>query len=367
MPKVLITGGGTGGHLYPMVAIADALVEAGVASGDIRLVGSSRGEDRRIFAGTPYRVSLWPGRGIRRAFSLRATLANLRALSGIAVSLVYGVMTALIWKPSVVVSVGGYASLPMSLGAVVARRKLVLVELDAATGLAQRLVLRFCTARCTAFANTDPRAIFTGAPIRSTLARTTEPARSAAKRSETPPIDVSKKVVLVMTGSLGAKRVNDAVLELAALWHDRTDVVLIHITGRRDFERVKELTPKGTLDYRVVEFADMSRMWPVADIAICRAGATTVAELAVVGVPAILVPLPHSPSDHQGQNARLLADSGAAIVIGDHHVSGETLRSALEPLFENSLRDTMSRAMGEMGKPNATRDIAGVLMKVSAS
>lgn len=365
MPRVVITGGGTGGHLYPMLSIADALQEAGVSVTDIRLIGSSRGEDRRILAACPYPVSYWPGRGIRRSLGLRATAANVRAIAGISWAFVLGVATALAWRPAVVVSVGGYASLPMSIGAVLTRRKLVLVELDATAGLAQRLVRRFAVTRCTAFADADSRSVLTGVPLRRGLSATTAESRRVARSAMTPALSLEKKVVLVMTGSLGARRVNDAVVELAALWADRADLAVVHITGRRDYARVKAREVRGALDYRVVDFADMTTLWPIADVAVCRAGATTVAELGVVGVPAVLVPLPHSPSNHQELNARALADDGTAVVIADSTVSGSTLAQALELILDNATLVTMAEAMRKRGRPNAATDIAQIVLETS--
>ena len=365
MPKVVITGGGTGGHLYPMLSIADALVKAGVALSDIRLIGSSRGEDQRILASCPYRVSYWPGRGIRRSLSPRDNAANLRALAGISWAFALGIVTAVVWRPSVVVSVGGYASLPMSIGAVLTRRTLVLVELDARAGLAQRLVKRFAAARCTSFADSDPRAVLTGVPLRSGLSLTTEERRQVAKASLLPEISPARKVVLVMTGSLGAKRVNDAVADLAEIWADRTDLALVQITGRRDFARVKAREVRGTLDYRIIEFADMTKFWPIADVAICRAGATTVAELGVVAVPAVLVPLPNSPSDHQNENARALVAEGAARVIDDSKVSGMTLAKMLESILDTTTLGSMAEAMRKRGRPNAAADIAKIVIESS--
>ena len=367
MPRVILAGGGTGGHLYPMLAIADALVQAGLPAHNIRLVGSSRGEDRRILSGSPFRVSLWPGRGIRRSVSLGAIFANVRALFGITGAFALGVVTALTWRPSVVVSVGGYASLPMSIGAVITRRPLILVELDAATGLAHRLVLRFATKRCTAFEDIDPRAIVTGAPVRQELVKNVlgEPIGEVSIPTLTAPAADSQTVVLAMTGSLGARSVNDAVAELARLWRDRRDVVLIQVTGRRDFGRIKEQAESAALDYRIVEFADMTILWPLADVAICRAGATTVAELGVVGVPAILVPLPHSPSNHQEENARAVAAVGAAMVIDDSLVSGASLAASLEPLLQSPRRTKMASAMKSLGRPHAARDIATVVLEVA--
>nr|MBW4030738.1 UDP-N-acetylglucosamine--N-acetylmuramyl-(pentapeptide) pyrophosphoryl-undecaprenol N-acetylglucosamine transferase [Acidobacteriota bacterium] len=174
-----------------------------------------------------------------------------------------------------------------------------------------------------------------------------------------------RRVVVVMSGSLGATRVNDAVLDLASRWSGRRDVALIHITGRRDFDAVSARRPDvGALEYRIIDFADMTTWWAVADLAICRAGAITVAELTTLSLPAILVPLPGAPGDHQGHNARTLAAAGAAVVVSDVECTGARLQREADALLDPAVGRAMSRASSSLARPDAAAAIARVVVSV---
>jgi UDP-N-acetylglucosamine--N-acetylmuramyl-(pentapeptide) pyrophosphoryl-undecaprenol N-acetylglucosamine transferase len=366
MRPIVITGGGTGGHVVPMLAIAEALEERGVAREDLRLVGSARGQDRAIVDGA-YPLTLLPGRGLRR--SLRP--GDLAASLGGALGLVGATLRALglvaRWRPSVVVSVGGYASAPASLAALVWRVPLVLVELDAVPGAAQRLVARRATARCRALPGGE--GVLTGAPLRRAVAaiERTPAARERARAAQTPPLEARRRVVVAMTGSLGSRRVNGAVVELAGLWSAREDLAIVHVTGRRDAAWVAERRPATAgLDYRTLEFADMAALWPVADVAVCRAGALTVAELTALGVPSVLVPLPASPGDHQRENARRLADAGAALVVEDARCTGEALAAALLALLEPGGLEAAGRAAEALGRRDGAARVADVVLATRA-
>jgi UDP-N-acetylglucosamine:LPS N-acetylglucosamine transferase len=272
------------------------------------------------------------------------------------------------WRPRVVVSVGGYAAAATSTAAVLLRRPLVLVDLDATAGLTHRLLARFATVRCVAIGTPSERVRVTGAPVRRDIAdidRSVDERRRAKARLS-PPVDPDRQVVVVMTGSLGARRVNLAVVELAARWRDRTDITLVHVTGRRDFDEVMAQRPElSGLDYRVEAFGDMTTWWAVADLAICRAGATTIAELTVLSLPAILVPLPRAPGDHQGHNARALSSVGAAVIVPDSACTGAELdRQASATLRPEVLRE-MSLASSLLAQPDAATSIARAILEAA--
>lgn len=351
-----------------MQAIAEALVEAGVGEGDIRYVGSRRGQEGQLLGGGPIRLTLLSGRGIRRSFSPGALRDNAGALVALGGALLQAIFEVGRWRPRVVVSVGGYAAAAIASAAVLWRRPLVLVDLDATPSATHRLLARFAAVRCVALGTAGARVEVTGAPVRRHLSdiNRDETHRRQAKGQLTPPIEVARRVVVVMTGSLGATRVNHAVIELAELWRDRRDLTLVHVTGRRDFDMVRHARrPGGELDYRVIDFADMATWWSVADIALCRAGALTVAELTNLGVPAILVPLPGAPGDHQTHNARALSDAGAAVMVSDDACSGDVLAQEIEAMLEPARWAEMSRASSRLARPNAARDIARVALSVA--
>jgi UDP-N-acetylglucosamine--N-acetylmuramyl-(pentapeptide) pyrophosphoryl-undecaprenol N-acetylglucosamine transferase len=367
---IVITGGGTGGHVFPMQAVAEQLRADGVLPGRLRFVGSRRGQERRLLGDGPVALTLLPGRGLQRSFAPRALVENVVAVAQLATAWLAALYLVGRWRPSVVVSLGGYAALPVGAAAVLWRRPLVLVELDATPGATHRLLGRFAARRCTAFSTPDPRAVVTGVPLRDAiLAVDRSPSARAAQRDElTPPIDSSRLVVVVMTGSLGARRVNDAVLELATRWASRRDRAIIHVTGRRDADRVRRARPTTAgLDYRIVDFAEMAPLWQLCDAAVTRAGATTIAELTALGVPAVLVPLPHAPGDHQTENARQLVEAGAAEWVADDQCTGERLDAALERLLTTEENERVGASARRLGRRDGAAAIAREVLAIAGA
>ena len=362
---IVVTGGGTGGHIFPMQAIAESLRAQGVEPGNLRYVGSRRGQEGVLLGGGVIPLTLLSGRGIRRSMQPAALVANVGAVVGLLVGVLRAIALVGVWRPRAVVSVGGYASFPVSLAAVLWRRPLILVDLDATPPATHRLLARFAVRRCVAYGNATATTVVTGAPVRADIAaidRSTT-ARTAARDAVGA---TGRRVIVVMTGSLGAASVNRAVVALAQLWASRDDLTLVHVTGRRDEAWVRASMPDlQGLDYRVESFADMSQWWRCADLAVCRAGATTVAELTTVGVPAVLVPLPHAPGDHQGANARALVAAGAAVLVPDDQVSGAALADALTPLLDDQVLARMSAASRALARPDAADQIARVVLEVA--
>jgi UDP-N-acetylglucosamine--N-acetylmuramyl-(pentapeptide) pyrophosphoryl-undecaprenol N-acetylglucosamine transferase len=363
---VVITGGGTGGHVFPMQAIAEALRARGLAPSDLRYVGSRRGQERTLLLGD-VALTLLPGRGLRRSLHPRDVLANVGAALGLVVALVSAQFLVRRWRPSVVVSVGGYASFAVAFAAACWRVPLVLVDFDAVPGATHRLLARRAIKRCTAFEAAGENVVVTGAPLREAIESLdrSPSARDAAKARCVPPIAAERTVVVVMTGSLGSHRVNVAVRDLTQSWASRRDRTIVHVTGRRDFAEIASSRPATDgLDYRVIEFGDMESLWSLCDVAVCRAGAITVAELETLSVPSVLVPLPGAPHDHQTMNARALADVGGALVVRDERCSAQTLGDALDIIAESPVRDEMSRAVHSLAHPHAAGAIAEVVLGV---
>jgi UDP-N-acetylglucosamine--N-acetylmuramyl-(pentapeptide) pyrophosphoryl-undecaprenol N-acetylglucosamine transferase len=364
---IVITGGGTGGHIFPMEAVADQLRARGVEPCDLRFVGSRRGQESTLLATSGIALTLLPGRGFRRAMSLDAILENLGAAAALSVALVIALVRVRQWRPSVVVSLGGYASFATTLAALVWRRPLVLVELDAEPGAAQRLFTRFARARCCAFPTNDPKAVVTGTPLRERIIEIDRSARGvrAARTAIEPPIDDDRLVVVVMTGSLGSTTVNAAVSDLARRWSSRRDRTIIHVAGRRDVAIVRNHAPfTNGLDYRVLEFGDMAQLWALCDVAICRAGASTVAELTTLKIPSVLVPLPRAPGDHQMKNALALVEVGGARLVLDAECNGAKLDDVLASVSTPETLASMGEAAGTIGRRDAASSIARVVAEV---
>ena len=362
---IVITGGGTGGHIFPMLAIAEQLQELGVKKSDIRYVGSRRGQEKDLLRGD-IRLTLLPGRGLRRSFSPSAILSNLGAVFSLGAAVLSAITNVGIWRPRVIVSVGGYASFATSLAGALWRIPLVSVELDAVPSASQRYLVQHAALRCTAFESTMKNCVTTGVPIRTSLEELdrSEEARSQLRHSAQPAIKSTNSVVVVMTGSLGAKSVNTAVLELAQLWSTKDSLTLIHVTGRRDFEYVRDNAPVcNGLDYRIVPFGEMTELWGLCDVAITRAGAMTVGELCQLGIPSVLIPLPGSPGDHQVKNAEQVVASGGALMIRDNQLSATVLASALESVLEKKI--TMGASIASLARANAAKNIATHVLEIA--
>ncbi|HMC38952.1 MAG TPA: undecaprenyldiphospho-muramoylpentapeptide beta-N-acetylglucosaminyltransferase [Acidimicrobiales bacterium] len=363
----IIAGGGTGGHVVPAIAIATALVGRGHDPASIRFVGSRRGIETRLVPAAGFELTTLPGRGIAR----RLTAANVGAVAGLVAAFVRAVVLVRRLRPAVTVSVGGYASAPAVLASVLWRVPVVVAEQNAVPGVANRLAGRFARAAAVSFEGTPlPRAVVTGNPVRPEMvsADTSAAGRAAARAALG--LAADRSVVAVAGGSLGARRINDAVRELAAMWAERADVCIYHVIGRRDFAAAMTappVLPAGGLDYRPVEFEDrMPLLFAAADVGVQRAGASTVAELAVVGLPCVLVPLPGAPGDHQTVNARRLAEAGAAVLVPDNEMDGGRLARELDRLLaDTEARLRMAAAARALGRPGAADEVAALVDEVA--
>lgn len=353
----LVAGGGTGGHLVPALAVARALAEVH-GEDAVELVGSRRGLDPQLLLDAGLPVTLLPGRGLVRRWDARSSVANAAALAALAWALALAVALVVRRRPAVVLAMGGYACVPVALAAALTGVPVVLVNLDAVPGAAGRLVGRFARASAVAFAGTPlPRAVVTGAPLRPGIvaaARPDDAARAAARRALGLPGD--RFVIGAVGGSLGARTVNAAVGALVDAWSDRGDLAVYHVVGRRDAAAmVAPVLRSGGLVYRQVAYEQrMPLFYEAADVVVCRAGANTVAELGAVGVPAILVPLPGAPDDHQRANAAVLERAGGAVVLADSECTGPRLAREIDALRSEPGRlRRMGEAAASIGRPDA--------------
>jgi UDP-N-acetylglucosamine:LPS N-acetylglucosamine transferase len=382
-----VAGGGTAGHLQPALAIAEALVEAGHERNSIEFVGSQRGQDAATLAGRGFPVTLLPGRGIVRSLTPKDLVRNVESAWELVVAAGRAIRLVGRARPRVVVAVGGYASLAGSVGALVHRVPLVLVNVDAVPGAANRLLGRFAAASAVGWDGTPlPRAVVTGTPVRPEIAavRRDPAARSEARAALGLPED--RSVVVTFGGSLGARRINQAVDGMAERWAGRGDVAVYQIVGRRDWdayaavrshadddagtgagaegERIERAGPGpgGPELVRVPYEERMPIVYAAADLVVCRAGAMTVAELAAAGVPAVLVPLPGAPGDHQTANARVLERAGAAVLLPDPECTPAGLTTVVEGLLADPDRlGAMGRAAHSVSRPDAAAAGAAVV------
>ncbi len=353
----LVAGGGTAGHVLPGLAVARALVDRGHDSSSIHFVGSERGLERTLVPDAGFAVTLLPGRGIQR----RLTLENIAAAWGLLRAVAKGIGIVRRRRPKVVLVLGGYASIACTIGAVIWRVPIVVMEQNARAGAANRLAGRFAKACAVPFAETDlPRSVLTGNPVRAeVLAINRERDRVAARTS----LGVSgdRLFVAVITGSLGSRKVNEAVFAAVPKWSERNDLSIRHVIGSRDWESVQDSLPGGdALEYVAVRYEDhMDTVLAAADLLIGRAGGTTVAELAEVGVGGVLVPLPQAPRDHQTANAAALVRVGAALLIPDAELDGDRLVAAVDPLLDDpSQLERMGIAAHTLAQPDAADAVA---------
>jgi UDP-N-acetylglucosamine--N-acetylmuramyl-(pentapeptide) pyrophosphoryl-undecaprenol N-acetylglucosamine transferase len=364
----LVAGGGTGGHLMPALAVAKALGES-EGPGSVELVGARRGLDATLLTGEDLPATLLPGRGFVHHLGGRAMVANIAAAGALMAALVGALALVARRRPAVVVAMGGYACVPTACAAAVLGVPVVLVNVDAVPGAANRLVGRFARAAAVAFDETPlARAVVTGVPVRPEVVGAASPDAATRRRArQTLGLPADALVVAAVGGSLGSRRVNEAVVALAELWSARPGVALYHVVGRRDEPWARAAVRSGEDGGRGLRYVQvgyekrMALVYQASDLMVSRAGANTVAELAVVGVPAVLVPLPGAPGDHQRANARVLERVGAAVVVPDAQCGGRRLAEVIDALVgEPGRLEAMRMSARSVGRPDAAWAVAAL-------
>ncbi|MFQ5557752.1 MAG: undecaprenyldiphospho-muramoylpentapeptide beta-N-acetylglucosaminyltransferase [Acidimicrobiales bacterium] len=359
----IIAGGGTAGHVLPGLAIAREIADRGVEARAVHYVGSERGIERRLVPEAGFGLTVLPGRGIQR----RLTPANIAAVAGLLRALAQGFRLVRRHRPAVVVGLGGYASVPVAVAAVVLRVPLVLAEQNAVPGAANRLLGRWARAAAVSFRGTDlPRAEWTGNPVRAEVLAVDRPTQREAARARLG-VEADRKLVTVFGGSLGSRRINRAVLAALAVWRDRDDLHVRHVTGSRDHAELAPRVPIDDLDllsYDLIEYDDdMPTVYAASDLVVCRSGATSVAELAAVGVPAVLVPLPTAPGDHQSANARSLEEVGAAVVVADAELDARRLVAEVDSrLADEDRLATMGASTASVARRDAAEAVVDLMI-----
>lgn len=372
-PWLVVAGGGTAGHVLPALAVADTLVARGVDQQTIAFIGSGRGVEKRLVPAAGYVLTQLSGRGIQRSFSAKATLANLKAATGIALGTARTVASFVRRRPAIVLSVGGYASVPACIAARITGVPLVLAESNARAGRSVRAFRRYAKAAAVAFDGTGlDRAVNTGNPVRREIIELAGQDRAVAGANARAELGVTPGVFVltVFGGSLGARRINEAVLGVCGLWPDRP-LLIRHVVGERDLRWAQDHRnawlaghPEAALVYEQVAYEDRMPLWYLAsDLVVCRAGATSVADLAATGTPAILIPLPSAAEDHQTANARAVVADGAAVLLADTDVSAERLAREVEALMnDDARRDAMATAQRRRARLDAGDAVADLIL-----
>ena len=348
--KLLLAGGGTGGHLFPAIALAEQF-KAEEPQGEVLFIGTERGLEARMlpelgWALETIEMSGWAGRGF---------IARFRVLGLLFKSLGQSRKILRSFGPDVVVGVGGYASVPALLAAKTMGIPYLIHEQNAWPGLANRLLGRWAKRVCLSFDEAD-RAFY-----RSATALTGNPVRAAMETC--PAMNDDKNCLLVFGGSQGANAINRvivAALPLLEEWRDRLEI--IHQTGEQDYtETVQGYRDNNWPETAVTPFIkDMAGAYARSTLIVCRAGATTIAELTACGRPAILVPYPHAAAGDQSTNARAMAAKGAAMTMEETDLTPERLATLIKGLLYDR---TSLKAMAAAARGLARRGAAARLLQ----
>jgi UDP-N-acetylglucosamine--N-acetylmuramyl-(pentapeptide) pyrophosphoryl-undecaprenol N-acetylglucosamine transferase len=353
---VLIMAGGTGGHVFPALAVAEELVARGVA---VSWLGTRRGLEARVVPEAGYPLETMRVSGLRGKGRMRLLLAPFMLL----IALLQALVILLRLRPCAVLGMGGFASGPGGVIAWLLRRPLLIHEQNSVAGMTNRWLAPLARTVMEAFPGSLPakyRALHTGNPVRREIARLPDPAERLAQRQ-------GALHVLVIGGSLGAHALNTIVPAAMARLSAGNTCSVRHQTGAVDIDAVRQAYLAAGVDAQVSPFIDdMATAYAWADLVICRAGALTVAELAVVGVAAILVPFPHATDDHQTGNARFLADAGAAILMPQETLDPERLAQLLDDF--TAQREVLLEMAGRarsLAQPHAARRVAELCLQAA--
>jgi UDP-N-acetylglucosamine--N-acetylmuramyl-(pentapeptide) pyrophosphoryl-undecaprenol N-acetylglucosamine transferase len=352
--RVVIAGGGTGGHLYPGIAVARELL-ARQPDASISFAGTAKGIEARVIPREGFPLDLIRSAGVKGKSPIDrvrgAVLVPLGLLDG------FGIVSRR--RPDIVIGVGGYSSGPVVLAAALGGVPTMLLEQNAVPGLTNRLLARVVKAAAVTFDSTQtffgPKAFVSGNPVRPEFFAAAGPNQESALDDQ-----ATVTRVLVFGGSQGAHAINVAMVEAAAqLAAGGSHLRLVHQTGERDVEMVRTAYRQAGLQADVEPFLyDMGRQLGSADLIVCRAGATTLAEITAAGRAAILIPLPTATDDHQRRNAEALAAAGAADVLLQNDLTGPVLADRLLALAADpARRRQMSSAAKSLARPDAARVI----------
>jgi len=360
--RVVIAGGGTGGHLFPGIAVAEELKRR-EESADVVFIGTEHGIEASIIPREGYPIRYLRSEGVVGKSLMKKVRAGIQTVYSVFDS---GTLLRQL-RPDVVIGLGGYASFGPVLTAALMSVPTVVMEQNSVPGLANRILGRFADMVCLTYHESisffaKHRTYITGNPVRQGIV--------TAKRESAYDLfglERGKFTIFVFGGSLGAKKINGVVCGAFSYINDiREKIQFLHQTGKSDYDAVRETYRKWGFKGTVTAFVhQMGNAYAVADLVISRAGATTLAELTAVGRPAILIPYPYAAGNHQELNAQKLAEMGAARMILDHELDSETLAKNIRDLYESAeTRHEMQRSSRSLGKPDAAQRVVDIVMSL---
>ncbi|HEY4375216.1 MAG TPA: undecaprenyldiphospho-muramoylpentapeptide beta-N-acetylglucosaminyltransferase [Burkholderiales bacterium] len=344
MPVVVIMAGGTGGHVFPALAVARWLSDAGYR---IIWIGNRTGMEAELVPRSGFEMEWVSFSGLRGKGPVAMLLLPARLLWAFAQSI--AILRRR--KPRAVAGFGGYISFPAGMMASLLGRPLLLHEQNAIAGLSNKVLAKVADRVLTAFPDTLPGGEWSGNPVRKEIARLPEPAQRYGKRS-------GALKLLVVGGSLGAQALNQAVPQALAQLAESERPQVTHQAGAKNIDALRAAYQSAGVTANAVAFIDdMAQAYAEADLVICRAGAMTVAEVACAGVAALFVPFPFAVDDHQTANARFLVDAGAALLVQQKELSVQNLAATLKTLTRARCLELAQKAR-QLAKPDATDMVA---------
>ncbi|WP_423063049.1 undecaprenyldiphospho-muramoylpentapeptide beta-N-acetylglucosaminyltransferase [Candidiatus Paracoxiella cheracis] len=355
MKRILIIAGGTGGHIFPALAVAQSMYHSGV---DVYWLGSRGGLEERLVP-SQFPMSSISIKALRGKGPLRKLLMPWQLLRAIFVS--YQIIRRL--KPEVVLGMGGYVSGPGGIAAWMARVPLIIHEQNSIAGLTNRLLSKFAKTVLQAFPETFHNKLnveTTGNPVRQELIATPSPRERFANRQ-------GPLRVLVLGGSQGARPINQHVIGALAKYPNKNDIIVWHQTGQADYDQVLNAYNTIPVEVKVSPFIEeIAHAYCWADIVICRAGALTVSEIATVGVGAIFIPYPYAVDNHQFHNSRYLEQAGAAIIIMEASLSEQKLIDLFQQFSHDRNRLlTMAECARHLSQPKAVEHVVAECHKLT--
>ena len=348
----LVMAGGTGGHIFPGLAVAHALREQGWR---VHWLGAPGSMEERLVPPQGFPLETIDFAGVRGKGLLTLALLPLRLLKAFAQAL--SVVRRV--KPDVVIGLGGYISFPGGMMAVLAGKPLILHEQNSVAGMANKVLASVADKVFAAFPNALPKAQWVGNPLRQAFLQQPEPAERFAGRS-------GPLKVLVVGGSLGAKALNDIVPQAVALLPVEARPQVVHQSGAKQIDALRANYAAAGVQAELTPFIeDTAQAFADADLVICRAGASTVTELAAVGVAAIYVPFPHAVDDHQTTNAHFMVDAGGGWLMPQPALNAQKLAEMLQNMQRSTLLNVALKAK-TMQKIDATREVVAACEELAA-
>lgn len=363
--KVLFAGGGTGGHLYPGIAMAVCLKRA-VLDVKVSFAGTAGGIEATEVPRLGYPLHLLPVRGLKRGLSIRRLFDNAGVLADFVSAVFMALSIIRKENPDVVVGTGGYVSAPVLFAAQLSGRRTLIQEQNAFPGLSTRLLSRMASEVHLSFV--ESRRFFgrkspvfiTGNPARDF------PAEPRSACIEYFGLDAALPTLLVFGGSRGARSINNAMIRLSARLAG--EVNLIWQTGSLDGDRVLSEVGRSSTRWIAPYIEEMGKAYGAADLVLCRSGASSLAELTNLGKPSVLVPYPWAAADHQRHNALALVNAGASVMIDDARIGDEeSFRTVLDLVRDREKLSQMSEQARKQGHPGAARELAGRIITLSHS